>query len=255
MTTDSTERGSTPKNGRKWLRFSLRTALLVFTLVAVWLAWLVPRIQKQRAAVQWMEGFGRTVYYSHMRKPKGQRDAPVPQWLIDIFGIDTFATIDMVWLDDRPVGDISLVRNLPNVNHFELTNGEVTDVSPLSGLTKLKHVAISQNQVSDIRPLADLVNLERFYAYKTFISDLKPLSKLHKLENVILSQTRVHDLSHLSDLTQLYNLELRETKIADLKPLYGLLNLKTLDIRDNNQLSEEQVEELRRRLPGCTVKF
>ncbi len=254
MTTNSTENDSTPKQARKWLRFSLRSSLLAIALVAVWLAWFVPRVQRQQAAVEWMESFDRTVFYSHMRKPQGQRDPPAPQWLIDIFGIDAFATIDMVWLDDRPVGDISMVRNLPNVNHFELTNGELTDLSPLAGLTKLKHIGVSKNQISDLRPLAGLVNLERFYAYETSISDLEPLSKLTKLENVILSQTPVADISHLSNLTQLYNLELRETKITNLEPIYGLHNLKTLDISDN-ELSEKQIEELKRKLPNCKVTF
>ena len=239
---------------RRWLKFSLRTTLLLVTLAAIWLAWFVQRVQKQKAAAKWIQSFGRNAFYTHMRKPKGQRNPPAPQWLIDTFGIDTFASIDMVWLDDKPVENIDMVRNLPNINHFELTNGKLTDISPLSGLTKLQHISISKNQISDLRPLADLLNLKRFYAYQTQINDVSPLSKLTNLENVILSQTPLTDISHLSSLTKLTNLELRETNIDDVSPLFGLTNLKTLNV-SGTQISRKQLVELRRRLPNCKVTY
>jgi hypothetical protein len=240
---------------KRWaVRFGLRTALILFTTCCIGLAWFVPRVQKQKKAVQWMEQFGRTVYYSHMRKPVGQRDPPAPKWLIDIFGIDTFATIDMVWLDDRPVESIEMIRNLPSINHFELSNGGLTDISPLEGLTQLEHVSISKNRIVDIRAIGTLTRLKRFYANKTNVSDISPLARLHKLENVILSETPVDDVSHLSGLTQLTNLELRKTGVSDLTPLFGLVNLKTLDVRGTN-VTPDQLERIRDILPNCKIEF
>jgi len=54
---------SKPKRKRRWLRYSLRTFLVVLTVFCVWLGALVYRVNKQREAVQWVKDHGGEVYY------------------------------------------------------------------------------------------------------------------------------------------------------------------------------------------------
>ncbi|MCH7725193.1 MAG: hypothetical protein IH991_01740 [Planctomycetes bacterium] len=52
-----------PKRKRRWLRYSLRTFLLLLTVFAVWLGLLVHRVNKQKEAVQWVRDMGGVVRY------------------------------------------------------------------------------------------------------------------------------------------------------------------------------------------------
>ena len=44
-----------PKPKRRWLRYSLRTFVVVLTVFGIWLGLLVHRVNKQREAVQWVK--------------------------------------------------------------------------------------------------------------------------------------------------------------------------------------------------------
>ena len=59
---------SKSKRKRRWLRYSLRTFVVVLTVFCVLMAWLgalVYRVNKQKEAVQWVRDEGGTVYYDY----------------------------------------------------------------------------------------------------------------------------------------------------------------------------------------------
>lgn len=67
-----------------------------------------------------------------------------------------------------------------------------------------------------------------------------------------LGNTEATDLGPLAGLTSLQRLSLSDTGVADLGPLAGLASLQTLDLR-GTKVSAEQVVELKRQLPNCSV--
>jgi hypothetical protein len=104
------------KRKRRFLRFSIRTLLIVLTIFCVALGWKVERARKQREAVAWVHEMGGSVNYDYELDDDGSSapDAKPPgsEWLRKQLGRDFF--------DD--------------VVRVSLTEVGVSDVTPLSGL-------------------------------------------------------------------------------------------------------------------------
>jgi hypothetical protein len=49
---------ATATRNRRWLRFGLRTLLVLVTLLCVWLGWFMHGVQKQRKAAARLEKYG-----------------------------------------------------------------------------------------------------------------------------------------------------------------------------------------------------
>jgi len=243
------------KKSRRWFSFSLRTALVLLTCFGIWLGWFVPRVQKQKRAVEWIRSFERQPYYSFQFNTAGfftNGSPDVPQWLTSTFGIDCFYSIQMIHLDDRPVGDISPVASLHYLRHFELTTGGISDLTPLQNLSRLEHLSVSQNPIDDISALARLKNLKRFYAFNTKIHDLEPLRSLPALENVALFRTEITDLSPLADHRKLAVLNISETNVSDIAPLRTCTALVDLDL-SRTKVPAADIDALQELLPNCKI--
>jgi len=61
------------------------------------------------------------------------------------------------------------------------------------------------------------------------------------------------DLMPLAGLTKLEGLYLGSNQITDLTPLSGLKELKGLHLSDNPNLTNSEIDKLRRALPGCDI--
>src|SRR5262245_16829020 len=71
---------------RRWLRYSLRTLLLVFTLVAIWLAIETHRAREQKLAVEQLQRANAILLFAHQFDASGNADLPLaepwaPMWL------------------------------------------------------------------------------------------------------------------------------------------------------------------------------
>jgi hypothetical protein len=119
------------KRKRRFLRFSIRTLLIVLTIFCVALGWKVERARKQREAVAWVHEMGGSVNYDYEFDDDGSSatDAKPPgsEWLRKHLGRDFF--------DD--------------VVRVSLTEVGVSDVTPLSGLTSLVELYLEGPQVSE----------------------------------------------------------------------------------------------------------
>ena len=74
MTTNHT----TPsKPRRRWFQFSLRTLMVLVTVLCVWLGLVSERARKQREAVAAIEALGGWVWYDYQNS--GQ-EPPGPKW-------------------------------------------------------------------------------------------------------------------------------------------------------------------------------
>ena len=208
-----TEQESQPKPKRLWLRFNLRTLLIVLTVFCVCLAWYLPRVEQQQKAVKWLRENGVTFYYDYQEFDNNGKlvsDSPsfAPKWLVDTFGVDYF--------------------------------------------TAVIEVCYKPGGVSNLTPLADLSNLEALIFDHTEVSDLTPLTGLTNLEMLELDATQIGDVAPLAGLTNLTSLPLGSTQVSDVAPLAGLTNLKKLDLR-GTQVSDEDVEKLKQALPNCRI--
>lgn len=135
----------------------------------------------------------------------------------------------------------------------------LSDITPLANLTNLEELYLNQNRTMDISSLSDLKKLRILDLGHNVIADLSPLSELINLEELNLFDNHnysargvIKDISALSNLTNLRTLSLAINSISDATPLYNLKNLRSLDIY-GNYLSDEDIEELQKHLPNCSV--
>lgn len=87
-----------PKRRRRWLRFGLRTFLVVVALAGVTLGWKVRQVRQQRAAVEWVrENDGAVIYDFEWDEemdqviPHPHDDPPAPSWPGSLVGVDFVA--------------------------------------------------------------------------------------------------------------------------------------------------------------------
>ena len=226
---------SVVKPKRRWLSYSLRTMLLLVTLLCVWLGVQVNRANKQRRAVEAIEKLGGAVMYDceeRRYRPGGSGSKPPgPAWLRTLIGRDYFDTVvqvDLVDLYDEDAIDIVLqhAAKLPDIQYVgswsrspRISDNELVR---LKGLTHLEQLAFSFDDVSDtgLAQLRGLVQLRGLWLSRNGMitdSGLKQLAELTKLEVLTLSRTKITDagLEHLKGLSQLTALDLGDTQITD----------------------------------------
>jgi hypothetical protein len=106
----TTATSAKPKS--RFLRFSLRTLLVVMLVVCVTLGWKVEKTRKQRETVAWVQQSGGRVIYDN---DDLDSQPPGPKWLRKQLGRDFF----------------------DEVVHVRFYNIQVSDVTPLAGLSNL----------------------------------------------------------------------------------------------------------------------
>ena len=131
----------------------------------------------------------------------------------------------------RPVTDISLLNEMPNLEELDFAGGNITDPAPLAKLTKLWHLQI----------------------YSCGLKDFSTLTDMTLLEELMASSNQVSDLSSLKGLTKLRVLALNGNRIKDTSPLLGLKSLKSLNLK-GNPISQEAIRALKRALPKCKIE-
>lgn len=166
---------------------------------------------------------------------------------------------DVVSLDlsDCGITDISLLSLCTSLERLDLSGNSIKDLTPLVDLTKLKSLNLENNKVSDLKPLLGLKKLEYLNLANNEITSITALSELKKLTELHLSHNELKGLSALSELTSLKTLCLDDADIKDsyLAKLYKLSSLRTLLLDNNEELSQSAVNELKAKLPDCTVSF
>ena len=111
-------------------------------------------------------------------------------------------------------------------------NGGITNLEFLRGMPKLEVAILAMGGWSDASPIAACPNLEYLEMQSTKCGDLSPLSGLTKLR-------------HLNVANNL--------NIKDISPLFSLTELERFWLGCMNFVPKEQVEEMRRCAPKCTI--
>jgi hypothetical protein len=231
----------------RWFRFSLRTLLLLLTVVGIWLGYTVNAARRQRAAVNTLQGSGVTIMYDYMEtaartwstsgKPSG------PDWLRNALGLDYF---------HYPV--YASVRS-----RVENTNDIVAALYALPGLKTLMLAGDSINDET-IGELGPLDRLEELHITAAHVTDrgLKQLLKFPRLQWLIFNDVPITDagcatLAELSNLEELrlYGSDVSDDALIHLKKLHKLRRLTITKTR----ITYEGAEALRKALPRCTVYY
>ena len=178
--------------------------------------------------------------------------------IIYISTLRNLTNLQTLNLSGNNISDISTLRNLTNLQTLNLSGNNISDISALRSLTNLqtlKTLHLSGNKISDISALANLTNLQTLDLSGNGISDisaLESLTNLKTLKTLHLSSNKISDISALANLTNLQTLYLSNNNISDVSLLGNLLGLRWLYL-GKNKLAEQQVEELRRKLPQAQI--
>lgn len=176
------------------------------------------------------------------------------QEVASLQGVQHFTNLQVLVLNRNPGIDISGASELlTSVQSLSLADCGLTDVSALSGLTQLLTLDLMLNDIADISPLRYLTGLTELHlSMNERLEDISPLSTLTSLTTLSLNGTSVTDLSPISGLTSLEVLDIEGCEIEDVAALYNLKNLRTLYAAGCG-LTQQQIDELGRQLPNCTI--
>ena len=168
-------------------------------------------------------------------------------------------------------------RFMSDAEELELNNEGLTDVTVLGACTALETLSLRGNQISDISSVIDMQGLVSLDISSNSISDLRPLMTLEKLQLLAAADNEIRDIAVVNYLPELRQLDLSGNSIesfaplanlkaleslklsncglgdADLKILASMSSLRSLDITDNEGLTANGVDELKKALPGCEV--
>src|ERR1051325_8598191 len=155
----------------RWPQFSLRGLLLTLTILSVWLGVKVQHTTAQKRVVAAIRSdFGHSIYdYQWPTETSTvdlQATSPVPQWLIDLLGVDFFHDVVYVVLDSPSVTDATLERldAFAQLKFVFIANSRVTNggLKHLRALRKLRRLSIQDKDIDDagVAELASLTGLQ-----------------------------------------------------------------------------------------------
>ncbi|MBI1291971.1 hypothetical protein GC173_12135 [bacterium] len=174
--------------------------------------------------------------------------APKERW--DHESLRLLPALTHLWLGGDPAAaDLAFLRGLGKLRFVDLGYCPVGDLSVLAELPALEELELGFAQLSDLEGLRGCRNLRVLgLAGLTQLRDLGPLAGMERLEVLMLDGcTGLTDLSPLAGLLALENLMLLNcTGVTDLSPLVGLPNLKGVSTSGSGveQLPEGLSEDL-----------
>ena len=238
---------------RRWFRFSLRTLLVVTLVVGAVMGWVVKERRQSEREHRIAETLkGGTGFVEFLGPYDDRRHPHYQAWwrsaLREILG----TRASLLKIDDKGLSDLSRFAAFKSLDRLMLEGTQVSDLTPLADLQKLRAVGLRDTQVRDLTPLANLRNLRSIGLDGTPVRDLTPLKGIKNLRWLIMNRTQFTDLAPLSGLMNVQEVYLDDAAATDIMPLAGLKNLQMLTIKNTN-VSDEQLREFQRALPGCKI--
>lgn len=273
----------------RWrLRFGTRTLLVVVTIFCVWLGLHVRRTQSQRDGVAAIREYGGWVRYDFQFPDDnfrasgfvGKAESPVPEFLLNLLGVDFFHNVVQVNLNysedsgkrlenkNRTDEALQHLHCFPKLRVLLLQETQVTDASMkyIGEMTELESIYMwDAAEVSDdgVRHLANLKKLHQIHLSTSRITDdsLAVFAKLPLLEDLSLQFNHFTDrgITYVVGLPRLNNLWLcgdrnRKNEITDqgLIKLQSLTKLRELGVQ-NTFVSPEGLEAFQKANPNCKI--
>jgi Leucine-rich repeat (LRR) protein len=252
---------------RRYLRFSMRTFIVVVLLVGGWLGWIVRTARIQRDEVAAITRAGGIVEYDSgwtdnqtlQPQESGALDRLVNAIGVDYFSNATVVYVGMLCTEEKMshVTKLTALRSL-SLRTTRPANGALAH---LNGLTKLSELDLGFATIcdADLAHLEGLGNLSKLDLGVTDVTDagLIHLKGLTNLSYLNLTSTHITDkgLIHLRGLKNLSTLDLGGTLVTDagLIHLKGLTNLTALDLI-GNAVTDSGIKELKQAHPRLTIR-
>jgi len=278
-----------PRSGGP-LRFSLRSLLVVVTLLAMGLAWFAywrDAKRREEAAADWLLDHGASVGWFDGR-PMSER----PLWVQRLALVLPEECLRTVYYVDFPAdtidAELAIVRDLPNLTQLNLNKAaSITPagLAPLAKLSRLEVLYLKETPAGDagLAHARKLSGLKEIWMQNTGITDASMpcvannrglthldldeaqitdqsaplLAKLQNLEVLALRDTRItsRGLSEIAKLPRLTHLYLMDTAVDDegLKHLAKIKTLETLDVR-RTRVTAAGREKFQLARPGCRLE-
>ena len=171
------------KPRRRWLRFRLRTLLILVTVsgaVLGWVGWELEQVRKEKEVIAWVIEIGGEIGYRQE---------------LSFFSKDRWFGVRVTEanIHGRRTSNLSMLAKLKNLETINLCGTKASDLSPLSELKNLRKLDISYTKVIDLSPLAELENLETLHLTNAEVNDLSPLAEVKNLKALHLRKTQVSD--------------------------------------------------------------
>jgi len=240
------------------IRFSLRLLIALVTISGILFAgigWRLNRAkqQKQILADLRLKMGDNSYYYKFQRsgidlfgwpQPDQSQPPPVAQWLIDLAGIDFWATLTDIYVEQLsdPV-DLAEFQRLDNVELLQLHRQDFENAETIGQFSKLEFLDLSDNPITNISGLSSLQNLVSLNLENTPVEDISALAQLKQLRFLNLNSTKVRDISPLSNLKELEELDIENTVVTNFSALAGKTKLTSLQINPW-RLTDDKIDDL-----------
>ncbi len=139
--------------------------------------------------------------------------------------------------DGSRLSDISLLRNLTDLEVLNLRNNQIVDIEPLKNLHALQELNLRENRILDISPLGNLPGLISLNIHSNPINKgLDTLSNLKNLQILIMRNVYIgENFGFLEPMTKLKELNIRNTEITDISFIGDLMELGALQDHEEDQ--------------------
>jgi len=220
-----------PTNRRRWLRFSVRTILVLMVVMAMSLAWKVNRARAQRKAVEALRNAGVDVVYDYEDSASANGQVavpPVPAVWVDLFGIDYFADVYGVYF----------LNSLEGPAHFrdESTGFPEHVFDDIQMLPTVSSVIISEATDDELDKLSHAASIDTLIVSGNFTdAGVAHLSRLERLKHLYIMSPNM--------------------SVDGLCQLRRCTRLEQLIANGGTDMSEYNLCRLRDSLPNCSVSY
>ncbi len=215
-----------------------------------------------RFLTQPLEGTGFRVVDDYIKAEEVQVGAEVPE-VRSLCDLAYFESLQVLTIDTDYLGwivDITGLEKCENLSVFRLFGNAPEHLEVIAEMKNLEFLALDSVKDMDLTLVQGLEKLEMLYFYDSSFPSLEPVAgmplKVFKISCGINTRDLVDvDFAPLAHLTELRRLDLCSVDsftLEDVAYLKGLKHLKMLDLIGAKL--EEEVDAVRRELPGVSVR-
>jgi Leucine-rich repeat (LRR) protein len=124
--------------------------------------------------------------------------------------------------------EISILRNLINIEYLDLSCNALVDVSPLKNLLNLKYLNLSDNFIDDLSCLSEHKRIIHFDFSINCMKDLLFIKKWHGIQELRFERNYIEDINPLSGKESLIKIDFESNNIKNIDCLSTCKWLKSL---------------------------